>query len=101
MTKELHFHLLELARAEGEVPRRDFVAKTLADLSDAEGNFDARAVANVFEVDEHPLRGFRPQEGGSFLARERSDDCFEHQVEFARLGQFTRAFWARWHELLF
>ena len=33
--KVLDFHLLELARAEGEVAGRDFVAKRLADLRDA------------------------------------------------------------------
>src|SRR5206468_5590776 len=32
----LHLHLLELARAEDEVPRRDLVAEGLADLGDAE-----------------------------------------------------------------
>ena len=36
MAEELDLHLLELARAEGEVPRRDLVAKALADLGDAE-----------------------------------------------------------------
>src|SRR5687767_15561373 len=32
----LHLHLLELARAEDEVPRRDLVAERLPDLRDAE-----------------------------------------------------------------
>ena len=34
--EELHLHLLELARAEDEVPGRDLVAERLADLRDAE-----------------------------------------------------------------
>src|SRR5262245_45412584 len=36
--EELDLHLLELARAEREIPRRDLVAKRLALLRDAEGN---------------------------------------------------------------
>src|SRR5258708_32062668 len=40
--EELHFHLLELARAENEIARRDLVAKRLPDLRDAEGNLPAR-----------------------------------------------------------
>ena len=62
MAEELDLHLLELARAEGEVPRRDFVAKTLADLGDAEGNPHPRAVADVLEVDEHALGGLGAEE---------------------------------------
>src|SRR5262245_55159391 len=50
VAEELHFHLLELSRAEGEVARRDLVAEALADLSDSEGDFDADGVDNVFEV---------------------------------------------------
>src|SRR5207247_276309 len=34
----LHLHLFELARAEDEVPGRDLVAESLADLRDAEGD---------------------------------------------------------------
>ena len=40
--EELHLHLLELARAEDEVARRDLVAKRLADLGDAERRLLAR-----------------------------------------------------------
>jgi hypothetical protein len=67
MAEELDFHLLELARAEREVARRDLVAETLADLRDAERHADARAVDDVLEVDEDALRRFRPEEGGIFL----------------------------------
>src|SRR5262249_34853331 len=37
LDEELHLHLLELARAEEEVARRDLVAERLAGLRDAEG----------------------------------------------------------------
>ena len=54
MTEELDFHLLEFARTEGEVARRDLVADTLSDLADAKGNADATAVDPAF------LRPSRP-----------------------------------------
>ena len=38
LDEELHLHLLELARPEDEVARRDLVAERLADLRDAERN---------------------------------------------------------------
>jgi len=37
--EKLHFHLLELARAEDEIARRDFVAERLADLRNPNGIF--------------------------------------------------------------
>ena len=36
LDEKLQFHLLELAGAEGEIARRDFVAERLSDLADAE-----------------------------------------------------------------
>src|SRR6185437_13886090 len=50
--EELHLHLLELARAEEEVPRGDLVAEALADLCDAERRLDAQGRGDVLEVDE-------------------------------------------------
>ena len=57
----LHLHLLELERAEDEVPGRDLVAERLADLRDAERRLAARDLGDVLEVDEDALRGLRPQ----------------------------------------
>ena len=87
MAEELDLHLLELARAEGEIPRRDLVAEALADLGDAERNPHAGAVEHVLEVDEDALGRFGAQEGRVFLGAQRADDRLEHQVEFARLGE--------------
>ena len=95
MAEEFDFHLLEFAAAEREVSRRDFVAEALADLADAERNAHARAVDDVFEVDENALRGFRTQERGVFFAAKRADRRLEHQVEFARLGQRADMFGVR------
>src|SRR5262245_49623700 len=83
MTKELDLHLLELARTEGEVPRRDLIAETLAHLRDAEWDAHPRTVDYVLEVDEDPLGRLRPQEGRVFLAAQRSDNRLEHQIELA------------------
>ena len=73
MAEELDLHLLELARAEGEIPRRDLVAKALADLGDAEGDLHPRAVHHVLEVDENALGGFGPQEGRVLFAAQGAD----------------------------
>src|SRR5215211_5898026 len=50
--EELHLHLLELARAEDEVPGRDLVPERLADLRDAERRPLARELQDVLEVHE-------------------------------------------------
>src|SRR5215831_19000552 len=57
MAEELDLHLLELARAKCEIPRRDLVAKALAHLSDAERHADATRIEHVFEVHEDALGG--------------------------------------------
>ena len=87
MAEKLHLHLLEFARTEGEVARRDFVAETFALLRDAERHLHAAAVHHVAEVDEHPLRRFRPKERLAVVALHRADVRLEHQVELTRLGQ--------------
>src|SRR5680860_1433656 len=55
----LHLHLLELERAEDEVPGRDLVAERLSDLRDAERRLAPRDLGDVLEVDEDALRGLR------------------------------------------
>src|SRR5581483_7445338 len=87
LAEELDLHLLELARAEGEVARRDLVAEALADLRNPERDANARAVGDVLEVDEDPLRRLGPQERRPLLAAQGADVGLEHQVELARLGQ--------------
>ena len=91
--EKLQFHLLELARAEGEIARVDFVAERLADLADAERNLLARDFEHVLELHEDGLRGFGTQIGLVVLAFDRADVGLEHQVERARLGQQAAVFW--------
>src|SRR4029077_7574155 len=74
MAEELDFHLFELAGAEGEVARRNFIAKALTDLSDTEWNLDPARIEHVLIVDEYALGRFGPQERGILLASERADD---------------------------
>ena len=45
LDEELHLHLLELAHPEDELPRNDFVAEGLADLSDAERQLHTAALS--------------------------------------------------------
>src|SRR5450755_2778679 len=56
LDEELHLHLLELARAEDEVSRRDLVAETLTLLRDAERRLLARRLLHIQVVDENALR---------------------------------------------
>src|SRR5207249_10877765 len=54
--KIFQLHLLELAGAEGEVARINFVAKRFPDLGDAERQFLARHFEDIFELNEDCLR---------------------------------------------
>ena len=63
LDEKFQFHLLELARAEGEIARRDLVAERLADLRDAERHFLPRGFQHIFELRENRLRGFRAEIG--------------------------------------
>jgi len=56
----LDLHLLEFARAEGEVTGRDLVAEYFADLRDAKGACGASPAARC-EIGEDALRGLRAQ----------------------------------------
>ena len=85
--EELHLHLLELERAEDEVPRRDLVAEGLADLRDPERGLAARELGDVLEVDEDALRGLRSQVDVDARLLDRADPRPEHEVELARLGE--------------
>ena len=70
--EELQFHLLELARAEGEVARVDLVAERLADLANAKRHPLARDIQHVLELDEDGLRRFGAQVGRCFRAFDRA-----------------------------
>jgi len=85
--EELDLHLLELARPEREVARRDLVAERLPDLADAERDLDARRGDDVLEVDEDALGGLRTQVRLGRRIEQRSEGRLEHQVELARLGE--------------
>ena len=79
--EELQFHLFELAGAEGEVSRVDFVAERLADLRDAERNLLTRNFEDRFELREDGLRGFRAEISDALGILDWTDVGLEHQIE--------------------
>ena len=81
LDEELQFHLLELARAEGVVARRDLVAERLAHLRDAEGHFLPRRLVDVLELREDGLRRLGTQISHIRLRGRGADVGLEHQVE--------------------
>ena len=87
LDEELHLHLLELARAEDEVPGRDLVAERLADLRDAERHLLARRLLDVEEVHVDALRRLRAQVDDRRAVLDRPHERLEHEVELPRLGQ--------------
>src|SRR5205085_6812639 len=89
--EELDLHLLELARAENEVPGCDLVPESLADLGDAERRLAPGELEHVLEVDEDALRGLGTQEDAGGVVANRPHEGLEHQVELARLAQLTPA----------
>src|SRR5258708_5355702 len=95
MAEELHFHLLELARAKREIARRNLVAETLSRLRDTEWDFHPCRIAHILEVDEHSLRRFGAKKGDVVGSPQSAQRRFEHEVEFARLGELTLVMFAR------
>ena len=58
MAEKLNLHLLKFATAEGVVAGIDLIAECLADLRDAEGQLEARAVEDVAKIGKNPLSCF-------------------------------------------
>src|SRR6185295_10081804 len=87
--EELHLHLLELERAEDEVPGRDLVPERLADLRDPERRLAPCELGDVLEVDEDPLCRLGPEVDVDAGLLHRTDSRLEHEVELPRLGQIA------------
>mmetsp|Transcript_99013 Transcript_99013/g.302720 ORF Transcript_99013/g.302720 Transcript_99013/m.302720 type:complete len:326 (-) Transcript_99013:52-1029(-) len=83
----LDFHLLELAAAEEELPRRDLIAKSLADLRDPKRNLHARHLGDIFEIHENALSRLWPQITDRRIVFVRANLRVEHQVEGPRRCQ--------------
>ena len=83
----LHLHLLELAHAEHEVPRRDLVPERLPDLGDPERQLLAARLLDVLEVHVRALRGLGAQVDDRRVLLDRAHERLEHQVEPARRRQ--------------
>src|SRR5690606_19756888 len=85
--EELHFHLLEFAHAEYELPRHNFISECLSNLRNAEGNLHPSCFLHIEKVHEYALRRFRPQIDNIifFLTRCATELGGEHQIELAYL----------------
>ena len=84
--EELHFHLLELAHTEDELPGHDLVAERLADLCDTERNLHAAGFLHIEEIDEDTLGCFGTEIDGAHTAVHIAELGAEHQVELAHVG---------------
>ena len=89
--EKLHFHLLEFAHPEGELPGHDLVAKRLADLGDAEGNFHPPGFLHVQEIDENALGRFGAEVNQAGVVADGPDLGAEHEVKLPHLGPVGRA----------
>src|ERR1700733_15273665 len=88
--EKFQFHLFELAHAKNEIARRNFIAESLSDLSDAEGQPARCRVEDVLEVREYALSCFGSQVCIGFFVDHRTNCCFEHHVKRAWFGQIYR-----------
>src|SRR5690606_17174887 len=57
--EELHFHLLEFAHAEYELPRYNFISECLSNLRNAEWNLHPSRLLHIQKVHKYPLGSFR------------------------------------------
>src|SRR6266513_2322823 len=82
--EEWHLRLLELARAEDEVPRRDLIAERLPDLRDTERHLLSRRLQHVQVVDVDALGRLGAQVDDRRRVLHRAHERLEHEVEHAR-----------------
>src|SRR5262249_11409948 len=77
------------AAAERVITGVDFVAECLADLSDAEWQFQPCAVEDVAVVDKDTLGGLRPKISFTLLIAHRAAKGLKHKIEGSRFRQFS------------
>ena len=85
--EKLKLHLLEFARAEGEVARRNLVPEGLSDLADAERNLFPGGSLDVLEIDEDTLRCLRTEIDGVLRVLRDALEGLEHQVKLTDIGK--------------
>src|SRR5215213_11922630 len=93
--EELHLHLLELERAEDEVPGRYLVPERLADLRDAERRLLAGVLKRRLEREEDALGGLGAEVNRRARVLHGADRRLEHEVELAGLGEIAVGMVAR------
>src|SRR5687768_2103405 len=87
LDKELHLHLLELARSKDEVAGSDFVSECLSNLSDSKRDPLSSRLLNVQKIDVGALRRFRTKIDGRRAVLDRTHERPEHEIELPRLAE--------------
>src|SRR5262249_5953553 len=93
--KIFQLHLLKLTRAESEIAWVDFIPERFPDLRDAEWQFLARHIENVFELNKDSLCCLRPKVRHARFIFARADVSSEHKIERPRRSQFCAIFWIK------
>ncbi len=84
--EELHLHLLELTHTENELTCYNFVAESLANLRNTEGNAHTTRFLHIEVVHEDSLRRFRTQINRHGTVGGRTHLGLEHEVELTNIG---------------
>src|SRR5438046_2017431 len=92
MAEKLEFRLIKLARAVGEISRRDLVAEARPGVPDAERNLDSRCIDHILELDKHALSCLRAQVDLTCIVADGPAIRFVHQVELSSLREVSAAF---------
>ena len=85
MAEKLDLHLLEFPRAEGKIPRRDLVAKTLAHLCYAKGIFTRVLSRTFLKLTKIPW-AVSGRRNVLLFSLPLPRNTFQHQVELPRRG---------------
>ena len=83
LTEKFKLHLFELAHAEDEISRRDFVSERFSYLTYAERHAEAGSSLYVFEIDENALRGLGAEVNGVYAVLGDPLKGLEHEVELS------------------
>ena len=95
LAEEFHFHLIELADTESEVPWGDFVTEALTSLANSEWELLSLGTLDVLEVDEDALSGLWTEIDDAAAVIGDTDVGLEHHIELTDWGEFSlSADWA-------
>ena len=87
--EEFDLRLFEFARTEDKGLGRDFVAKALADLGNAEGDLDTRGIQDIAEVGKDALGRLRPEIEGHGVVHIGAHLRLEHELKRHGFGELA------------